>query len=167
MTLAFSRNVTTERQNEGKWELAVRKDLRVVLQKQILCGNELKEKPSWSFSSWFTKPRHRRATALIGWSSQNRLAVCASQSSKNWACHLGSWKLPVQRNATPEQVWCILHSAQGSGTIHHAAKIRSCLEGMIYYWLHNKDSHISQEKQKGEIYLGVGQIHPWYEKWIH
>lgn len=148
----------------------------------------MKEKPSWSFSSQFNKPRHRRSTYLIGWSSQtlsllthglfltlsthqNRDRTWGSQPEKP-RLPLGELKAPsIKKWHTPEQVWYIFLSAEGSGihswAIHHAAKIRSCLEGMIYYWLHNKDSYISHEKQKGEIYLGIGQIYPWYEKWIH
>ena len=122
MTLAFSRNVATERQNGGKWELAVRKDLRVVLQKQILCGNELKEKPSWSFSSWFTKPRHRRATALIGWSSQNRLLLTQgrfrtpSVQAKAAKTEPATWGVESSRyrempHLSRSDVYCTLHRA--------------------------------------------------------
>ena len=52
-----------------KWELVVG-DLGVVLCKQLLLRNELKEEknPSGSFSSWCNKPRLKRATSLIGWS---------------------------------------------------------------------------------------------------
>ena len=154
---------------------------------QILPINKLKKIPSWSFSSWCSNSRCRRDAYLIGWASMpghcSHMAVSycflhsqkrelGAVSQKNPGCHLGSLKAPnIKKWHTPEQVWYIFLSAEGSGmhsrAIHHVAKIRSCLEGMIYYWLRNKDSYISHEKQKGEISLGGGQIYPWCEKWIH
>lgn len=75
-------------------------------------AHKWRKKPKWSFSSWFNKPRHRRATYLIGWNSQTWLlfthghfltlpehakteSELGALGQKNPGCHLGSWKLPV------------------------------------------------------------------------
>lgn len=103
--------IPASRQNGKKWEMVVG-DSSAILDKQILPINEVKKKPSWSFSSWCDKPRHRRAAYLLGWSQQTwllfahgRFRTVSAQaetetelgafSQKNPGCHLGSWRFPI------------------------------------------------------------------------